>query len=473
MKFCGSKLFRNTKKEIFLFSALLISIVLLFLNYIWVAFAFMLVLLLTILEGKKLLLFIVIVSFLTLTSTISVALRTAVQYLNIIILFYLFIKKFGLNFSKYPIIPKEIKLLIVLVFLAMSFATVFSSHIILGIEQIVRTIIFFVIVYFIYSLVENISDIRLLLFALFTVAIIYVLTLFIGFAKNNFDLVQMNINRVDKVSNDYINVNAIASFFIIVIPIALSFFLDLKKNRIKLFLGVFLFITLFGLLISNSRAAILALALEFIFIFYNLNRKILKITLIFAILITPLFFINSISEYIDLYFRLKHLSTGRDVIWDVIFKIIKDNYILGVGPAATKYFLFPHSDYLISSHQARFLAFHYNEIEFGHAHNFYLFFWSDLGLLGLFTSLLLPFTYFKLGYITSKRFNILNRNYYLLTLGLIAAGIGLFIRAIFEWGNLISYGTIGTDLPFWLAFIMLAYFYKKTSNKKAEVLTEK
>ena len=155
----------------------------------------------------------------------------------------------------------------------------------------------------------------------------------------------------------------------------------------------------------------------------------------------------------------------------MIFNIIKDNPILGVGPAATKYYLYPNLTYMIGSPQEQFLAFHYNEIEFGHAHNFYLFFWSDLGLLGLFTSLLLPFTYFKLGYFTSKKFKYLNRKYYLLALGLIAGGIGLFIRAFFEWGNLISYGTLAADLPFWIAFIMLIFLYKKTSNKNTEVLT--
>lgn len=457
----------STKKEVLLLTTLILTVILFFPNYIWIAIAGLIIFFVTMVAGEKFLIFLAIVSFLTLTSTISVALRTMVQVFNVILLFYLFIKKYGLNLSAYPKIPKQIILLLSFVVISMLIATLFSNYMIIGIEQIVRTAIFFIIVYFIYSLIENQNDIRLVLYALAVVAIIYVVTLFMGFAKNNFDLVQMNIDKVAKVSNDYLNMNALGSFFVIVIPIALSYFLDLKKGKTKSFLLFFLILTLFGLMISNSRAAILAVTIESVFLLYNLNKKFLKIFLILGVLLIPILFINPFAEYIDLYFRFKKLSTGRDVIWSVISNIIKDNFLLGVGPAATKYFLFPHSDYLIASHQAHFLLFHYNEIEFGHAHNFYLFFWSDLGILGLFTSLLLPYTYLKMGLSTIKENKNINRDHYLLTLGLVAAGMGLFIRAFFEWGNLISYGTLGTDLPFWLVFIILIYlFIHKGENSK-------
>ena len=101
---------------------------------------------------------------------------------------------------------------------------------------------------------------------------------------------------------------------------------------------------------------------------------------------------------------------------------------------------------MLGSYAEKFIYFHFNEIEFGHAHNFYLFFWSDLGILGLFTSILLPILFFKLGKKAVKKTKEINNNYYLLSLGIIAAGIGLFIRALFEWGNLISYGSIKIDL---------------------------
>jgi len=455
----------NLNKNIFVLAVLFAVIIVLFPTYIWEGIVVFTVILIITVMGEKSLLFIAVVSFLTLTSTININLRTVVLLFNGFALFYLFFKKYGLEFRSYPKIPKEIGILIFFVFLSMTVATVFSHYIILGIDQISRTALFFIIVYFIYSLVEDNSDVKLLLSALFLVALIYSYTLIQGLAKENFDLVQMNLKKVDKLSNNYINMNGMGAFFMIIIPICLSYLLELKKGKLKLFLTAFLLITIIGLFITNSRAAILGVFLGAIFILFNLNRKIPKRILLALIFIIPFLFINSISEYIDIYFRFQRLSTGRDVIWSVIFNIIKNNPIMGVGPAATKFYLYPDITYMIGSPQEHFLALHYHEIEFGHAHNFYLFFWSDLGLLGLFTSFLLPFTYFKIGYISLKRFKYLNRKYYLLTLGLIAGGIGLFVRAIFEWGNLISYGTLTADLPFWISFILLIYLYNNSKRK--------
>lgn len=461
----------NSNKNILILSVLSAVFVLLFPNFIWTEIVVLLIFLIITVLGEKTLLFIAIVSFLTLTSTININLRTVVQIFNGLVLSFLFFKKYGLEFRSYPKIPKEVGILIFFVFLSMTVATAFSHYVLLGIDQIIRTTLFFIIVYFIYSLVEDNSDIKLLLSTFVIVALIYTYTLLYGFAKENFDLIKLNLKQVDRVSNDYVNMNAIGSFFIIIIPMCLGYYLERKKGKLKLLLTIFLFITIVGLFISNSRAAFLGIFLGAIFILYNLNRKILKKVIIVLIVLIPILFINPISEYIDIYFRLQRVTTGRNIIWSVIFNIIKDNPILGVGPAATKFYLYPNLTYMIGSPQEQFLAFHYHEIEFGHAHNFYLFFWSDLGLLGLFTSLLLPFTYFKLGYISLKKYKKLNNEYYLLTLGLIAAGIGLFIRAFFEWGNLISFGTISLDLPFWVAFIMLIYLYNKATSKNNEVLT--
>ncbi|MEO8398799.1 MAG: O-antigen ligase family protein [Ignavibacteriaceae bacterium] len=420
--------------------------------------------------GEKTFVFISIISFLTLTSSLSVELRTAVQVFNILILFYLFFKNYGLDFKTYPKIPKELAILLFFVFLSMFTATFFSYYIFLGIQQIIRLVIFLAIIYFIYSLTKTNADIRLLLFSLITVGIIYSFTLFGELAENNFSFIQLNLSQLEKVSSDYINMNSFGSFFLIIISIVLSFYLSVKENYIKWLLLISLFFLTLSLFITNSRAAILSVAVSSVFIFYNLNKRLLKKMIIAGLLVVPLFFINPISDFIDIYFRLERLSTGRDVIFDVIYNVIKDNIILGVGPAATKYALYPHLDFMLGSPAERFIAFHYNEIEFGHAHNFYLFFWSDLGLLGLFTSILLPVLFFKLCSKAIKKTKNLDTDYYLVSLGITAAGIGLFIRGFFEWGNLISYGTIGIDLPFWILLIILSYINQNKINETDRIL---
>ena len=363
---------------------------------LWIAILGLIIFIMVQIYGEKTFIFISILSFLTLTSSLSVELRTTVQVFNILILFYLFFKHYGLGINKYPRIPRELGFLLAFIFFSMFTATFFSHYIFLGIQQIIRLTIFLAIIYFLYSLTKTGDDVRLLFFSLITVGIIYSITLFGELARNDFNFIQLNLSQLDKVSGKYINMNAFGSFFIIIISIILSYFLAVKERQKKWLLAIFLTIFLVALFITNSRAAILGIAIASIFILYNLNRKLLKILFLVVLCIIPFLFIHPISDFIDVYFRLERLTTGRDAILDVTYRIIKDNIILGVGPAATKFEMYPHMNYMLGSIAEKFLAFHYNEIEFGHAHNFYLFFWSDLGLLGLFTSILLPIIFFKI-----------------------------------------------------------------------------
>jgi len=45
--------------------------------------------------------------------------------------------------------------------------------------------------------------------------------------------------------------------------------------------------------------------------------------------------------------------------------------------------------------------------------------------------------------------------FYFIILGIIAVGIGLFKRGLFEAIGLIFYGYITTDLPFWILYSIL------------------
>jgi len=438
-------------------SILVLSFALLIPQYLWLPALSILMFLALRIFNKNIFIFLIIVSLLTLTSTLSVSIRTAIQVVSIITLFYFFFRYYGLDFPNYPKIPRELIILLFFIFISMIISTIFSDYVLLGIQQIIRLAVFLAIIYFIFSLTQDNSDVKFLLFALIAVGLIYSIIIFLELAKNNFNFIEMNLSQLEKMSNKYINMNSFGAFFIIIISMVFSFFLGRKEKLIKWSLSFFLCILFAGLFITNSRAAILAIFLSSIFVLYCLNKKLLKRILLLTLLILPILFIQSISNFIDVYFRLERLSTGRDVIFDVIYNVIKNNPILGVGPAATKYALYPNLDFMLGSPAEKFLAFHYDEIAFGHAHNFYLFFWSDLGVLGLFTSILLPIVFFKMCYKAIKKTKNINLDFYLLSIGITAAGLGLFIRGFFEWGNLISYGTIGIDLPFWILLVILSY----------------
>ena len=417
------------------------------------------------LYGEKIFVFYSIISFLSLTSTISIELRTIVQIIAILLLVYLFIKEYGFNFSEYPKIPKKVSLLILLLYTAMIISTIFSNYILLGFKEIFRLTIFLAIVYVFFSYLKRSKDINLFLMAFFITGIIYFANVFFNFAQNNFSLVELNINELLKVEGNYINVNSIGSFFVIIISLLLSYFFAFKDKKRKIFLASFLFVFFLGLIITNSRAAILSTVISSIFLIYFFNKKIFYSIIAAVIILIPFLFIQPISSYIDLYFRLDKLTTGRNWIWDTVISIIKDNPILGAGPAATKFAMYKDLPFMLGSTAEQYISLHINQIEFGHAHNFYLFFLTDLGILGLFTALFLPYVFISLSVKTIKKFKNNSTEYYCLTMGITAAGIGLFIRGLFEWGNLISYGTLESDLPFWLIFIILIYLYQVSGTE--------
>ena len=448
----------NFKAVILAFSAALTSILLLHLS--WYLVLLPVFIIPVIIYGERVFIFYAIISFLTLTSTISVELRTIVQVFFILILFYLFIKEYGLNFSAFPKVPKQVSVLILLLYLAMIISTIFSNYVLLGIKEIFRLTVFLIIVYMFYGFLSKSKNIKLFLWALFFTGLIYYASVFYKFAQNDFSLIELNISELLKVKDSYINVNGIGAFFIIITSILLGYFFIYKGDKKRKYFAFFILIYLTGLVIANSRAAILSTIISSLIMLYFYNRKILYILIAAALILVPFLFIQPFSNYIDIYFRVERLTSGRNWIWEIVLNIVKNNPILGAGPAATKFEFYKYLPFMLGSPAEKYIALHIDQIEFGQAHSFYLFFLTDLGILGFFTSLFLPYVFINTGVKTIKKFKSSNTEFYWLSIAITAAGIGLFVRGIFEWGNLISYGTLEADLPFWLIFIILIYMYK-------------
>jgi O-antigen ligase len=224
-----------------------------------------------------------------------------------------------------------------------------------------------------------------------------------------------------------------------------------------------------ALVLTNSRAAILTLLVGVSFIFFKENKKYLYRLFLAMIIGLSLLLIEPISDALNLYLRLERISTGRDYILETVFNIISNNPIIGAGPAASKFEMYNYLPYMFGTHQEYFLSKLINQIEFGHAHNFYLFFYTDLGILGFVVSLAIPYVFFKLSSKIIKKINNLDGMIYPLVLGIQASGIALFLRGIFEWGGIFSYGTLSYDLPFWWIFIMLIFIYQKSIMKQSKI----
>ncbi len=147
------------------------------------------------------------------------------------------------------------------------------------------------------------------------------------------------------------------------------------SKREKLFLFS---IGIISLLLSGSRSSLIG-----IFIFFVLKR-FYKISpfLGFVVMICVLFIFQFISDNIELiihslgaekFFRVETLKdgSGRLVAWNFAWDNIQKNFFIGKGFGYTDYLFRENYHYLSKlGHE-------------GHAHNAYLTFWLDTGLVGL------------------------------------------------------------------------------------------
>ncbi|UCH64576.1 MAG: O-antigen ligase family protein [Ignavibacterium sp.] len=292
------------------------------------------------------------------------------------------------------------------------------------------------------------------------------------FYSANFDVIQFQQYLLIDEDKNYIHKNTLGALFVMTVSIILAYYFSQSNSIRKRTIELTIILLIIGLVITNARAAIFSLVVSTSFIFYVLNKKLLYRFLIGIVIIIPFLFIEPISDVIELYFRLDRVFSGRDAILKATYQIITDNPIFGTGPAAAKIEMSKNIPFLAGSSDWIFLNRYVDTIGMGHAHNFYLFFLSELGILGLIASITIPVVFFKIGYNTLKKIQASEYKYFTLVVGLIAAGLAIITRGIFEWGGIVSYGMIAKDLPFWWCFIILIYINKRFSliNKETKSL---
>jgi O-antigen ligase len=154
--------------------------------------------------------------------------------------------------------------------------------------------------------------------------------------------------------------------------------------------------------------------------------------------------------------------TGREYLTESSIQIIKENWLLGAGPAGSKYETYKYLPFMLGSPEEMFLRLNYYAGDIGQAHNFYLFYFSDLGIIGFIISILLPVVYMRLAFFIYKTAKKENRVFEMhLAISLMSIGVFYFIRGIFEPSFIMSYGNITQDLPFWICLMLLSFYYNK------------
>ncbi len=153
----------------------------------------------------------------------------------------------------------------------------------------------------------------------------------------------------------------------------------------------------------------------------------------------------------------------RYILWDIAFGIIKDNPIFGIGPGTFKYYIYKYLPVQLGSWNERLIYFVYKEAGTGHAHNFWLYRFSELGIFGFIGAVALPFIFFYLIYKVRK--HIKNKfEYTVIVIAITGSIIGLLYRSIFESTGFLTNGWITRDLPFWIIFSIVIYIYQNLKN---------
>lgn len=421
-------------------------------------FIFVLITLLS--EYRSWLLLIVLTALLSFTSAFSTELRFIIQLSSYsIVVVLVIIECFNQN-SYLVKVPNEILIFITFYLLWMLLTTILSDYKSIGFSQIFRQIAFFILVYLIYQLTNSLKSVKIIISSIFLITIIYLF--FIGnlFIDSGFDIVQMTIEFVYSEEN-FINRNTYGGFLIIASSIFFPFTMQ-KNIEWRVYSILFLLILWSTLIITSSRGAILSCIIGVLFSIYYLRRRWISWIMLSVSVIALFVFTAPPDSLIGQYFRLESVYTGRDFIFQTISGVIKNNFWVGAGPGGTKYELYNNMPFLLGSYEEIWMKAHYERIEIGHAHNFYLFFFSDMGIFGFLLSLMLPFIFLKRSLNLIKKLQNIDTVYYPLSIGLTATGIGFFVRGIFEWGGVLSYGTIFLDLPFGLIYILIVVISENT-----------
>jgi len=417
--------------------------------------------------GEKCIIFCIIVTLFTLVGDLGESLRFAVQFINFTLLFILFLRHYGLKFSQYPKLPKSLNAFIILYYFSMFLSTILSLHFQAGIQKIVRQTEFFIVAYLLFSLIRNEDLLRTILKAFITASIIIVFSSFVNFYSEGLAISDYGMGKEIRVSGLMSNILATSTFYVIAAPLVIVFLILTQNKKIKIVLWLCIVLLIMGILLTASRSAVFSIILSTSFILYYYRRKLIIgffSTLAFISVIiyfTP--FLNQISSIV---LRTEAGLSQRQHYWTLAYNMIADNLLFGIGPGSYGYEMYNYFPVMRDSWIGKVII-NVNEITSGsnNSHNYFLVFISDLGVLGFILSLMLPIIFFSITITTLKKYEKFERKTFYCLVGISAAGSSMFVKAMIDGLGILSYGFISADMPFWLMFMGIIFFYLNKENE--------
>jgi O-antigen ligase/Tfp pilus assembly protein PilF len=274
------------------------------------------------------------------------------------------------------------------------------------------------------------------------------------------------------------NVNYFAEYLIVPLSIAVPLFF-VSNNRIKkvlLLIGILSMGT--TLIVTFTRGSYLGFAIALIFMAFlfllsggkgiiKKNKKIILLLLTAVIIATLLLIIpnplnkpdtvlSKIKERISIsQFTQGYSIKRRIATWKFTTPMIKDRPLLGSGLGTYKYNTL--------SYQARFFEQGQNRSLYPHgfaskAHNEYLQFWVEIGIIGLAIFIWLIITYFNYGIRYLKREN--NKQKKGIVIGLMGAVVAVLVDGMFGFPLHLP----ATIALFWLVLALTVVMIKREAD---------
>ncbi len=381
-------------------------------------------------------------------------------YLNLILfltLALIFFRKYGLNFRNYPKIPYLVIYFVIFLIITISISSAFSINTFSTLSAVLRQILFFVICYFYYSIIQNERTIEKYIAAIFISVLIVGISILIDISKTGFTLFLFE-RIIVRYGGIYENPNYVGLLLLITIPINIALFFRSYKHSsfIKSILTFTLLLSVALLFVSDSRSSIIGTFIASGITIFLINKKIFfKVVGIFSILIILSFISSEIQDFLTLYFRLERIG-NREYFWNAGIDVITDHPYFGVGPELFDKYFFTYMSSLVTQ------LYESSSWSVGrpHPHNFFLLWTAENGVLGFICAILIFLLYF---YFTLKTLSFEKKektiNFFLVAAS-VGIGAGIFIRAFFEVTGIITYGFITRDLPFWIVFMSVIFLYQ-------------
>ena len=334
------------------------------------------------------------------------------------------------------------------------------------------------ILYFV--VINNINNKRQINHILTTILIIGALLGIYGIFQYqgiDFSFWGRNVRRL-QIFGLFGNVNYFAEYLIVPLSIAVPLFFT-SNNRIKkvlLLIGILSMGT--TLIVTLTRGSYLAFAIALIFMVFlfllsggkgiiKKNKKIILLLLTAVIVATLLFIIpNPLNKPDTLFSKIKErisisqFTQGQSIIrrfaiWKFTTPKIKDHLLLGSGLGIYKYNTLRYQAHFFEQGQNRSL---YPYGFASKAHNEYLQFWAEIGIIGLAIFIWLMIAYFNYGIRYLKKEN--NKQKKGMVIALMGAVVAVLVDGIFGFPLHLP----ATVALFWLALALTMVIIKREAD---------